>query len=540
VGPDRVHFVTATTRGELAATRRLVAALQAHHPGAPVHVARLDHTGEVADTGLARPLDATALRFGTVTFGELAAALPVAELGRLAIPALLAHALDLGAEVAVYLAPSVEVLAPLRELVTAAAAGLCLLPRVVAPLPLDGAHPDDLDAVARGGYRTSLVAASGAGRASVAWWASLAGHAWARGLPPRDLIATVAASVAHAPPADLNQHVQVFTLGNHPLERDTIVTLDLAGYAADRPHRLDATLPTPDRVWLADLPAVAALVEDRCAALAADPAPGTDETEEMVRLSTGDVYDDVMRRVYRDALIDALGAGEAADHPRPPSPFVDAPAFLEWCATSELGGPLPLSRYIDGIRRGRPDLLDAFLEVPGRDTRRYLQWIHEHGQHEQAIPARLMPAPVPALAPVPYLQAGVNLAGFLTAELGVGEVARRLATALDAASVPYATHTFARTTSRTGYDFRADTEPRFDTNLVCVNADTLGVFVHSVGAEFFTGRSTIGVWFWETADLPRIFAPAFANLDEVWAASDFVADAQQRAAQPSVEVLRFP
>lgn len=237
-----------------------------------------------------------------------------------------------------------------------------------------------------------------------------------------------------------------------------------------------------------------------------------------------------------DDVLDRLAArGDAPDRSRDPD------QFLEWAAASddEFDGPVPLSRYLAALRAGRPDLLDAFPQVPGLDVSALRQWAHLHGRTEVPIAERFVPAAVTESA-APYLQAGVNLAGFLTAELGVGELARRVALALRAESIPFATTTFASTTNRTAVEFAADTEPRFDTNLVCVNADSWGRFAQRVGPRFFADRYTIAVWFWETSIFPSMFQSAFRGVDEIWTASAYVADVVRRAAPAGIAVHQFP
>ena len=235
-------------------------------------------------------------------------------------------------------------------------------------------------------------------------------------------------------------------------------------------------------------------------------------------------------------MLDRLAArGDAPDHAR------DAEQFLAWAAASddEFDGPVPLSRYLAALRAGRPDLLDAFPQVPGLDVSALREWARLHGRTEVPLAERFVP-PALAESAAPYLQAGVNLAGFLTAELGVGELARRVAVSLRAGSIPFATTTFASTTNRTAVEFAADTEPRFDTNLVCVNADSWGRFAQRVGPRFFANRYTIAVWFWETSIFPSMFESAFRGVDEIWTASAYVADVLRRAAPASIDVHEFP
>jgi SAM-dependent methyltransferase len=59
-----------------------------------------------------------------------------------------------------------------------------------------------------------------------------------------------------------------------------------------------------------------------------------------------------------------------------------------------------------------------------------------------------------------------------------------------------------------------------------------------VGEEFFAGRHTIGLWWWEAAVFPERWHGAFEHVDEVWAGSAFVA--KSLAAVSPVPVVRMP
>ncbi len=237
-----------------------------------------------------------------------------------------------------------------------------------------------------------------------------------------------------------------------------------------------------------------------------------------------------------DAVLDRLA--ERADAP---DRATDPEGFLTWLAGSDadLGGPVPLSRMLAELRAGRPDLLDAYPQIPGMHTIEYREWARVFGAEQVPLPPAFVPAELPDTVEA-YVQAGVNLAGFLTAELGVGEVARRLVGSLRAAHVPFATTTFARTANRTAVAFATDTAARFDTNIVCVNADSWGAFAQHVGPDFFAHRHTVAVWFWETSIFPSMFHAAFAGVDEVWVASEYVAGVLREVSPPDTPIVVFP
>src|SRR6266542_106230 len=107
------------------------------------------------------------------------------------------------------------------------------------------------------------------------------------------------------------------------------------------------------------------------------------------------------------------------------------------------------------------------------------------------------------LAVDPDPSPGVNVVGYLRAELGIAEVARQIISGVEKAGIPYSTLTYGRTLSRQEHPHPLDrpdeiTAP-YDTNIICVNADQLSFFRGDVGSAFFRARYSIGVWFWEVA-----------------------------------------
>jgi glycosyltransferase involved in cell wall biosynthesis len=137
---------------------------------------------------------------------------------------------------------------------------------------------------------------------------------------------------------------------------------------------------------------------------------------------------------------------------------------------------------------------------------------------------------------------GVNLVGFLEGELGLGEVARKLARALERAEIPFAAISYRRTPSRQEHPLEREpsSEAPYDTNLICLNADYLHELLGDVGADFFAGRYSIGVWFWESSVFRREEAEGFRFLDEVWVASEYVRRAVAAEADVPVHVVPLP
>lgn len=137
---------------------------------------------------------------------------------------------------------------------------------------------------------------------------------------------------------------------------------------------------------------------------------------------------------------------------------------------------------------------------------------------------------------------GVNIVGFLEAELGLGEVARKLVRGLESSGVAVAPISYRRTASRQEHalDVPVSQEAPYDTNVICLNADYLRAFADDVGLEFFAGRYSIGVWFWETSVFQQEHRLATRFLDEIWVASDYVRDAIAPDSDVPVHVVPLP
>jgi len=281
-------------------------------------------------------------------------------------------------------------------------------------------------------------------------------------------------------------------------------------------------------------PALRAVLERRAAAVArhagvtvpagyAETATGLplgDELRALARVARDE-------RVLERSLFDPAGAAAFQDwlvepSGEPASGGVPRLAFRLWVQRAEL-------------RVAYPDLMEESTRVG------YLGWLSARGEEQLGLPPAVLP-PAPPVnaesdprAPRPARPWGVNVAGYFQSELGIGGVARGVIEALDAAHVPILpVQGSIPPPSRRGRDFGstgAGVAP-FAVNLICVNADGLPQFVRDVGEAFFSGRRSIGLWWWEVEDFPERYHGAFEHLDEVWVGSRHV----QRAIAPHAPV----
>ena len=136
---------------------------------------------------------------------------------------------------------------------------------------------------------------------------------------------------------------------------------------------------------------------------------------------------------------------------------------------------------------------------------------------------------------------GINLVGYLTAELGLGEAARSLARACNAADIPFSALDVGFQSQNLQRDTSVLTHAvpdRFAIDLLYVNADQTAPTASYLKAQGLQARYRIGYWHWEQPQLPVTALSAFAHVDEVWVPSTFVHDAVAPFAP--VPVVKIP
>jgi glycosyltransferase involved in cell wall biosynthesis len=177
-------------------------------------------------------------------------------------------------------------------------------------------------------------------------------------------------------------------------------------------------------------------------------------------------------------------------------------------------------RAIMALRRARARLAGARALTPARGPA---------AARRRRVPGAVRTAPV-----------GVNVAGYLDTESGMGEAARASIRSLEAAGIPFALNNVASRLRKHDESYAAafgDENPH-PFNLVHLNADNMGWFSEQRGRNYFKNRYTIGFWFWELAAFRDEWVPFFGYVDEVWAASEFVR--ASFAAWSPVPVVRMP
>jgi len=139
---------------------------------------------------------------------------------------------------------------------------------------------------------------------------------------------------------------------------------------------------------------------------------------------------------------------------------------------------------------------------------------------------------------------GVNLIAYIKAEMGVGEGARGIARALSSIEIPFCIINYekgnpSRMGDNTWENFIVN-EPKYDINILHINADLTPNIVNSLPKEYFENKYTIGFWAWELPDFPDEWIPSFSYVDEVWVPSTFVKNAIEKKSSVPVYVMPHP
>jgi glycosyltransferase involved in cell wall biosynthesis len=558
----RMNACTIITKSHVAYARVLAASLLRHHPEGSLTALVVDDPEGRIDPAAERFAVLSPEDVGVEEFEQMASIYDATELACALKPWLLRHMLRDGLrDRALYLDADIKVFSALHRVEAALGAHpVVMTPHITRPLPDDGHRPSDADFLTSGAYNLGFLGVDAGPEADALldWWAARLrrdcvfdpergrsrDQSWMDLAPPLvpglELLRDPGLNLAYwnLPGRALERSGEGYTVDADPLG-----FFHFSGFDPERPHLLSRF---QDRISLGDDPVLFGLCSDY-----ADEVLASGHREALAwgygyeAMADGTKLDRRLRRLYRRGLEEgALQLplyGEAGTR-----------EFVAWLnEPAEEGADHGVTRFLYDFYLDRPDLRRGYGDLD-RGGARFLEWCREYGSESVPIPEPLLPAATssrPLAVAGAGLPSGVNVAGYLRAELGIGEMARNLIAALDTQRVPVAPVSFTAPLSRQGHDFghlRPNGAP-FPVNLICVNADGVPAFSREAGDAFFAGRYSVGLWWWEVSLFPDSYREAFDYLDEVWVGSHHVAEAVGRASPvpvvkitPPVRVPSFP
>jgi predicted O-linked N-acetylglucosamine transferase (SPINDLY family)/glycosyltransferase involved in cell wall biosynthesis len=131
------------------------------------------------------------------------------------------------------------------------------------------------------------------------------------------------------------------------------------------------------------------------------------------------------------------------------------------------------------------------------------------------------------IAKNPNPNIGINIAGYVNGEFGIGEGVRANIRAIEAIGIPFVINNFTRSPHRkqdTSYQNFSQDNP-YPINLIQVNADEVKTFLKYSGASYLENHYNIGFWAWELPAFPPEWQPAFNQFHEIWTYSNACAEA---------------
>lgn len=503
-----VCVTTADYRGFAAA---MVASLREQHPGAPVTV--LDLEPDVGE--LVAGVETVTLADLEVAPQELARRATAASVGWFAMglkPVLLRHVLRRDGGPVVWLDADCLVLAPLDPLLDALAQRpVALTPQLHAP----ARRWLELETERNGTCNAGVVAVDRGADGFLDWWEErvrmrtvfgvddgyFGDQAWlgpALHRPDVGLCRDRGVNVAWI---DLTgAELAADGHGGYVVDGVPLRVFHLAG-PKDPGHPVLGGVSAQLALRASRHPAYGALLRDAKARIGDAPRPAArgpwDTTPGGVPL------DETMRRVFRERWI----ATEAAGEPPPPDAFTAEETFFAWLAepVDRRRGAAGLTRYLDELRRDRPEVQAAHPEFVDAGLDGYVAWARAHLD----VPAALLGAPAPSEgAPDgPYeLVAGVTLVD------GATPAGAWAPEALAAAGVPRHVVGWSPAGRRAiGLDAAAGAV--HDVNVVAVEPAQLPMFDYDLGSTFRLWRYTIALW---GRDPDPDTGPALTRVDEVW------------------------
>jgi glycosyltransferase involved in cell wall biosynthesis len=561
-----LNICTIIARNYAAHARVLARSFAATHPDGHCSVLVVDEIEDYLDPAT-EPFEVIRLEeIGLPDQERMAAFYNVLELSTAVKPWLLRHLLGRdGVEAVTYLDPDIRVEDSLEEADRLAIEhGAVLTPHLTAPLPRDGRKPSERDIMVAGSYNLGFVSLGADGTIAgplLDWWSErledeclidpvnglfvdqrwidLAPGMW----PGMSVLRKPAYNVAYW---NLPQRRLEVDDDGYRVDGESLRFFHFSGYDPRRPDELSKY---QNRIALRSDPALSRICDEYGEELleagfekAIAWSYGWGAAGDGVRL------DELTRELYREGVESGRYAGSVFT-------TADAARFAEYLGETVYDGAAPVSRYARALWESRSDLRKSFPDIDADSAPAYLDWIRRFGA-ETGMSVDLLlgadrangptaespddddPSATASGGPTP----GVNVVGYLTSERGVGEAARQVVTALATRAIPTAEIDSPAEPAEIAKVLRgiSAAEHPYDFNLLCVNADMLPTIAAALGPHFFDGRRSAGLWFWEVSDFPQQWHAAFKNLDEVWVASEFIAEALRPVAPIPVRTMRVP
>lgn len=138
---------------------------------------------------------------------------------------------------------------------------------------------------------------------------------------------------------------------------------------------------------------------------------------------------------------------------------------------------------------------------------------------------------------------GINLIGYIKAQMGLGQGCRLIAAAIEHSEIP-----FCILDTRVGNPFNHSDEsfnkaivklPKYSINIFHVNPEQMPPLCLTLPSDCLDRRYNIGIWLWELSEFPDEWCDAFALVDEIWAPSHFNCESIAKKSPVPVKLIPY-
>jgi GT2 family glycosyltransferase len=138
---------------------------------------------------------------------------------------------------------------------------------------------------------------------------------------------------------------------------------------------------------------------------------------------------------------------------------------------------------------------------------------------------------------------GVNVVGYLTSEMGLGEAARGLLSSLEAASIPFHAINYLNGNPSRSLDKRWMHQftdiGKYSKTIFMINADWLPTAENELRSRLVNQNYIIGYWAWELDQFPNCWQSSIDIVDEIWVASDHVLNGLKKITNKPIKVIPY-
>lgn len=476
----------------------------------------------------------------------------VTELSTALKPSALKLLFKLGSTKVVYLDPDIQAFGDFSELDSVLDENsIVLTPHNLHPIPRDGKRPTEADIMGSGTFNLGFIglAKSPTSQEMLDWWEErlrfdsisdpeemlFTDQRWIDLVPSYYDFCVLRNSNYNVAYWNLHERRLSKSGGNYFVDGEKLKFFHFSGYRPERPWILSKYVADNPRVVISAQPILRDLF-DKYGELAVKQGWKAENFVEYgyESFDNGEKIPSSLRRLYRTDCIEAhINDAQI----KPPTDW------YAW-ATSRSPESGNLSRVLFSLWKSRPDLKRRYPDATGTESSDLQNWARNHGVAEKVIDANLIE--IGDLATDSYPdefsnEKGINVAGYLQGEFGLGQSARLVYESALATRLPVTplNSSRARTRQQEFINY-SNLEKIYPLIITIVNADHFEFWINDIGQKRIKKSSIIGVWAWETEDFPKEMHNAFKYVDEIWAVSNFVKKAISKHTKKPVHVFPTP